>query len=211
MDASSLFTGLSRVAGMFDPVSWAVGIAGDCLGMDTKTRNLVRVIAGVVTLQPQTVLGGALGLLGEHLKEKPAQTEYHHATGTANCKPPAGYAASTARPPPAKPPPGQAQPQQQLPCIPHQSPSPVRSILDDPKLSIEEKISRLVDAMMSKLDKDILAQGKKLEGTEGADREKVMRDLQKLMEQRRQMHELASNTSAAFHGMCMTAIQNMRG
>jgi hypothetical protein len=208
MDASSLLLGLSRVAGMFDPASWAVGLAGECLGLDTKTRNLMRVIAGVVTLQPQTVLGGALGLLGEHLKEQSAHTEYH-ATGTANCAPPQGYAASPVRPPPPRPPPGQAQPQQ-LPCIPHHPPSPVRSILDDPSLSLEEKISRLVDAMLSKLDKDILDQGAKLDGAEGADREKVMRDLQRLMEQRRQMHDLASNTSAAFHGMCMTAIQNMR-
>ena len=209
MDASSVLNGLSKMAGAFDPASWVVNLAGDALGLDGKTKNLLRVIAGVVTFQPGTALGGALCLLGEQLHEQAAQTECHGSSQLRLATPP-GY---------APPPPGSPQPppvngcpgQPSVPAMPYQQPSPLRGILDDPTLSLEEKLSRIVDVMMSRLDKDILEQGKKLDGAEGADREKVMRDLQRLMEQRRQMFDLASNTSTAFHGMCMTAIQNMRG
>ena len=203
MDPSSLLSGLSQGLGMLDPASWVINFASDKLGLDGHTRNLVRVIAGVITFQPQTVLGGALGLLGEHLKETAAHTELP--PRPPSCSPPPGYASPR---PGCAPPPGQAHAATPLPQPPA---NPLQGILDDPTLGLAEKIARIVDAVLGQLDKAILDKGEALSRADGSDREKLMRDLQKLLEQRRQMNDLASNSSAAFHGMCMTAIQNMRG
>jgi len=205
MDASSVLSGLSQAVGMFDPTSWVINLVSDKLGLDGETKNLIRVIAGVITFQPQTVLGGALGALGDHLKEMEAHTELP--PFPPGCTPAPGYA-----PPPSapgfKPPPGQAH------CAPPPPPgsdNPVAGILSDPTIGLEEKIARIVDAVLGQLDQSILDKGDALSKADGQDREKLMRDLQRLMEQRRQMNDLASNSAAAFHGMCMTAIQNMRG
>ena len=214
MDPSSLLTGLSQAVGAFDPTSWVINFASDKLGLDSEAKNLVRVIAGVVTFQPQTVLGGALGLLGDHLKETSALTELPPVP--PGCTPVPGYAAPPPPPPRTPvapgclPPPGQPHGTTPHP-LPPPTGNPVAAILNDPTLSLEEKISRIVDAVLGQLDQAILDKGEALSKADGQDREKLMRDLQRLMEQRRQMNDLASNSSAAFHGMCMTAIQNMRG
>jgi hypothetical protein len=213
MDVSSVLTGLSQVVGIFDPASGVINFASDKLGLDSETKSLVKVIAGVVTFQPQLVLGGALGLLGESLKGETAHTELPPVP--PGCTPIPGYAAPPRPPPPAPtctPPPGVAQLAPPLPQLPPSaSCNPVAGILNDPTLSLEEKIARILDAVLGQLDQAILDKGEALSKADGQDREKLMRDLQRLMEQRRQMNDLASNSSAAFHGMCMTAIQNMRG
>ncbi|MBM4381043.1 MAG: hypothetical protein FJ086_17360 [Deltaproteobacteria bacterium] len=215
MDPSSLLSGLSQVVGVFDPTTWVINFASDKLGLDGEAKNLVRVIAGVVTFQPQTVLGGALGLLGEHLKEQEALAELPPVP--PGCTQMPGYAPPPPPRPPSPPggcapPPGEAHFFTPLPLPPPPGQgNPVAGILQDPSLCLEEKIARIVDAVLGRLDQAILGKGEALSKSDGQDREKLIRDLQRLMEQRRQMNDLASNSAAAFHGMCMTAIQNMRG
>jgi hypothetical protein len=104
----------------------------------------------------------------------------------------------------------------------------VRDILQDPTLSIEDKIQMLLMSLMQNMDEEILqtmddlaaAQDKRAgikneKGNEkklaDADRnlEFIQARLQKLIEKRKLMFELMSNMSTKFHEMARTAISNL--
>lgn len=109
--------------------------------------------------------------------------------------------------------------------------SSVRDILNDPSLSLEEKISLIMNSLLDNIDSQIeqsmddLASaqdriGMKKEESEGngpykgetADTrkaEKINQRLQKLIEQRKAMNDLLSNMSTKFAEMNHIAIQNL--
>ncbi|XXF76667.1 hypothetical protein P2318_26965 [Myxococcaceae bacterium GXIMD 01537] len=105
----------------------------------------------------------------------------------------------------------------------------VRDILNNPNLSIEEKIQAILMALEQNIDDEILktmddlaaAQDKRagIENNEGnkkalqdADRnaEFIQMRLQQLMEKRKAMFDLMSNMSSKFNEMAKTAISNLR-
>lgn len=102
----------------------------------------------------------------------------------------------------------------------------IRDILNDPSLSIEEKLQLVLARLMEGTDDQILstmdelaqAQARKAglasddkEGLAQAQRgeELINMRLQKLIERRKQMFELMSNLSEKFNEMAKTAIQNL--
>ncbi|PTL78587.1 hypothetical protein [Vitiosangium sp. GDMCC 1.1324] len=107
--------------------------------------------------------------------------------------------------------------------------SGVRGIVNDPSMSMEEKIEAILSGLTEKLDDEILktmddlaaAQDQKAgisneKGNEkkaaDADRniEKLNLRLQKLIERRKNMFEMASTLSMKFNEMAKTALSNMR-
>lgn len=103
--------------------------------------------------------------------------------------------------------------------------SKMSSILNDPNMSLEEKVQAMIDSMMSNIDGELgevmteldKAYSKKVDGKDNnavqskqGSIEKLQRKLQQLMERRRQMVELASNMSKNFNDMAMAAIRNMK-
>ncbi|WP_395818727.1 hypothetical protein [Archangium minus] len=110
-----------------------------------------------------------------------------------------------------------------------QASSSVRGIINDPSMSLEEKIEAILMALTEKLDNEILqtmddlaaAQDAKAgisneKGNEkkaaDADRniEKINLRLQKLIEKRKNMFEMMSTLSMKFNEMAKTALSNMR-
>ena len=97
----------------------------------------------------------------------------------------------------------------------------VREILDDPSLSLEDKIQLMLQQISDGLDKDILdtlsaQDSAKASGSGQADQVKAQKDseqlqlkLQKLIERRKQMFDLMTNMSEKFNEMSKAAIQNM--
>lgn len=110
-----------------------------------------------------------------------------------------------------------------------QANSSVRGIINDPSMSLEEKIEAILMSLTEKLDDEILqtmddlaaAQDAKAgisneKGNEkkaaDADRniEKINLRLQKLIEKRKNMFEMMSTLSMKFNEMAKTALSNMR-
>jgi hypothetical protein len=109
----------------------------------------------------------------------------------------------------------------------------IRDILNDPTLSLEEKIQLILNALLDKIDSQIedtmdaladaqdragATKDKRTEGNKSQyaseakdDREveRVTQRLQKLMEQKKAMNDLLSNMSMKFAEMTRTAINNM--
>jgi hypothetical protein len=105
----------------------------------------------------------------------------------------------------------------------------VKSILDNPNMSIEDKIQAILAAITQDTDGEILDVMRDLAskrderatlGTSDEDKKKLAKldtsmqelelRLQKLMEKRKAMFELMSNMSSKFHEMAKTAISNLR-
>lgn len=102
------------------------------------------------------------------------------------------------------------------------------AIIDDPNLSLEEKIQLVLSKLMEQLDAEIMetmdAQAKAADGKGGgkaggtdeaaghkskANAEKLQLKLQQLMERRKQMFELMTNMSMKFNEMAKAAISNL--
>lgn len=107
--------------------------------------------------------------------------------------------------------------------------SSVRSILDNPNMSIEDKIQAILMNISQETDGEILGVMRDMAsarderatlGTSEADRKKAAKlessmqelelRLQKLMEKRKAMFDLMSNMSSKFNEMAKTAISNLR-
>lgn len=105
----------------------------------------------------------------------------------------------------------------------------VRDILDNPQMSIEDKIQAILGSINRDTDGEILDVMRDMAsardeqaalGTSDADRKKAAKletsmqelnlRLQKLMEKRKAMFDLMSNMSSKFHEMAKTAISNLR-
>ncbi|WP_426754286.1 hypothetical protein [Myxococcus sp. Y35] len=105
----------------------------------------------------------------------------------------------------------------------------VRSIVDNPNMSIEDKIQAILMSISSDTDEEILDVMEQMAnvrdqratlGTSEADRktgaklESSMQELelrlQRLVEKRKAMFDLMSNMSSKFHEMAKTAISNLR-
>ncbi len=111
--------------------------------------------------------------------------------------------------------------------------SPVKGIIEDPSLSLEEKIELILMQIMSGLDQQVLdtmnaleaatrklgeEKDKAAQGSADANKklaeaqlsvDRLTMQLQKLMERRKQMFELLSNMTAKFHDMARTALSNL--
>lgn len=107
--------------------------------------------------------------------------------------------------------------------------SSVKGIINDPSLSIEEKIEAILMALTERMDDDILktmddlaaAQDRQSGIKNGKGDEKALADaqrdvdriqvrLQKLIEKRKMMFEMMSTLSMKFNEMAKTALSNMR-
>jgi hypothetical protein len=105
----------------------------------------------------------------------------------------------------------------------------VRSILDNPHMSIEDKIQAILMSITRDTDGEILDVMRDMAtardeqatlGTSDADKKRAAKldtsmqelnlRLQKLMEKRKAMFDLMSNMSSKFHEMAKTAISNLR-
>lgn len=105
----------------------------------------------------------------------------------------------------------------------------VRSILDNPHLSIEDKIQAVLAAISENTDGEMVDVMRQMAsardeqatlGTSDADKKRAAKletsmqelnlRLQKLMEKRKAMFDLMSNMSSKFHEMAKTAISNLR-
>jgi hypothetical protein len=105
----------------------------------------------------------------------------------------------------------------------------VRGILDNPQMSIEDKVQAILGSINRDTDGEILDVMRDMAsardeqatlGTSEADRKKAAKletsmqelnlRLQKLMEKRKAMFDLMSNMSSKFHEMAKTAITNLR-
>jgi hypothetical protein len=107
--------------------------------------------------------------------------------------------------------------------------SSVKSILDNPNMSVEDKIQAILMSISQNTDDELLGvlndmadqrDQRATLGTSDADKKKAAKidssmqelelRLQKLMEKRKAMFELMSNMSSKFHEMAKTAISNLR-
>jgi hypothetical protein len=107
--------------------------------------------------------------------------------------------------------------------------SSMRGIINDPNMSLEEKIEAILMALTEKMDGEILqtmddlaaAQDKQASIKNGKGDEKALSDsqrdidrinlrLQKLVEKRKTMFEMMSTLSMKFNEMAKTALSNMR-
>jgi hypothetical protein len=107
--------------------------------------------------------------------------------------------------------------------------SSVKGIINDPSLSLEEKIEAILMALTERMDGDILATMDDLAAAQdrqsgiknGKGDEKALADaqrdvdriqmrLQKLVEKRKMMFEMMSTMSMKFNEMAKTALSNMR-
>ncbi|MFY0570699.1 hypothetical protein ACN28E_43670 [Archangium lansingense] len=107
--------------------------------------------------------------------------------------------------------------------------SSMRGIINDPSMSLEEKIEAILMALTEKMDGEILqtmddlaaAQDKQASIKNGKGDEKALSDsqrdidrinmrLQKLVEKRKMMFEMMSTLSMKFNEMAKTALSNMR-
>jgi hypothetical protein len=107
--------------------------------------------------------------------------------------------------------------------------SSVRSIIDNPNMSIEDKIQAVLMSISKDTDDEILEVMRDMSsqreeraglGTSEADRKKAAKldssmqelelRLQRLMEKRKAMFDLMSNMSSKFNEMAKTAISNLR-
>ena len=123
----------------------------------------------------------------------------------------------------AKPPSGSA------PSTGGSASSSVKGIINDPSLSLEEKIEAILMALTERMDGDILktmddlaaAQDRQSGIKNGKGDEKALADaqrdvdriqmrLQKLIEKRKMMFEMMSTLSMKFNEMAKTALSNMR-
>jgi hypothetical protein len=105
----------------------------------------------------------------------------------------------------------------------------VKSILDNPNMSVEDKIQAILMGIAENTDDELLGvlndmadqrDQRATLGTSDADKKKAAKidssmqelelRLQKLMEKRKAMFELMSNMSSKFHEMAKTAISNLR-
>ncbi|NTX59124.1 hypothetical protein HUA74_00460 [Myxococcus sp. CA051A] len=108
--------------------------------------------------------------------------------------------------------------------------SSARSIVDNPNMSIEDKVQAILGSISTETDAEILqvmesmasaGEDRASLGTSDADKKKAatldgnMRELelrlQRLLEKRKSMFDLMSNMSAKFNEMAKTAISNLRG
>ncbi|AGC47688.1 hypothetical protein MYSTI_06415 [Myxococcus stipitatus DSM 14675] len=107
--------------------------------------------------------------------------------------------------------------------------SNVRALIDDPRMSIEDKVQAILGAISSETEDEILevmgqmasaGENRAVLGTTDADKRaaaKIDGDmralelrLQRLVEKRKSMFDLMSNMSAKFNEMAKTAISNLR-
>ena len=107
--------------------------------------------------------------------------------------------------------------------------SSVKSILDNPNMSVEDKIQAILMSISQETDDELLGVLNEMAdqrdqratlGTGDEDKKKLAKietsmqhlelRLQKLMEKRKAMFELMSNMSSKFHEMAKTAISNLR-
>ncbi|WP_342375794.1 hypothetical protein NVS55_31530 [Myxococcus stipitatus] len=107
--------------------------------------------------------------------------------------------------------------------------SNVRALIDDPRMSIEDKVQAILGAISSETEDEILevmgqmasaGEDRAVLGTTDADKRaaaKIDGDmralelrLQRLVEKRKSMFDLMSNMSAKFNEMAKTAISNLR-
>lgn len=106
--------------------------------------------------------------------------------------------------------------------------SKLSGILNDPSMTLEEKLNALMDKITDDIDSELgetmkeldaaYSKDTKTDGKEDASKaqkkqgaiDKITRKLQQLMERRKQMTELATNMSKSFNDMAMAAIRNMK-
>ncbi|QSQ23811.1 hypothetical protein JY651_02160 [Pyxidicoccus parkwayensis] len=107
--------------------------------------------------------------------------------------------------------------------------SSVKGIIDNPNMSVEDKIQAILMSISENTDDELLGVLNEMAdqrdqratlGTSDADKKKAAKidssmqelelRLQKLMEKRKAMFELMSNMSSKFHEMAKTAISNLR-
>jgi len=105
----------------------------------------------------------------------------------------------------------------------------VKGILDNPNMSIEDKIQAILMSISENTDDEVLGVLNEMAstrdqqatlGTSEADKKKAAKletgmhelnlRLQRLMEKRKAMFDLMSNMSSKFHEMAKTAISNLR-
>ncbi|MFY1830014.1 hypothetical protein ACN47A_29130 [Myxococcus fulvus] len=113
---------------------------------------------------------------------------------------------------------------------PSKAGSSVRGIVDNPRMSIEDKVQAILGAISSDTDDEIMevmeqmataGEDRATLGSTDVDKKKAakldgdMRELelrlQRLLEKRKAMFDLMSNMSAKFNEMAKTAISNLRG
>ncbi len=134
---------------------------------------------------------------------------------------------------PSPPPTGNAGPPASSPggaCGASGAGSSAKGIINDPRLSLEEKINAILTSLTEKMDDEILqtmdnlaaAQDRKAgisndKGSEKAltesqrDIDRLSMRLQQLVEKRKTMFEMMSTLSMKFNEMAKTALNNMRG
>jgi hypothetical protein len=100
------------------------------------------------------------------------------------------------------------------------SSSSLSNIINDPSLSLEEKIQQILTAIMDRADAEILSLTEQLSEAENKERsgkgenkgpsvQNLQLKLQQVMERRKQMFELMTNMSSKFNEMAKSAIQNL--
>jgi hypothetical protein len=132
-------------------------------------------------------------------------------------------------PPPVAGAPQPPSPKKPPPRVGGQAPGGISEIINNPSLSLEEKIMLILQQIMDDADKEVLATMDKLDKERSARAKEAAKDkpdqeaissfdsamektqmrLQNLMEKRKRMFDLQSTMSNKFHEMAKTAIQNL--
>ncbi|HYO54513.1 hypothetical protein [Archangium sp.] len=188
-----------------------IDAAGNALGLPPVITNAAKALVGAITGNVLLVASGAMGLAQELTRNPPATTEYRAPKdGTLACE---GYAKK----------PGHGA------SAVGTSGSSMKGIINDPHMSLEEKIEAILMNLTQKMDDEILqtmddltaAQDKQARIKNGKGDEKALTDaqrdidrismrLQKLVEKRKMMFEMMSTLSMKFNEMAKTALSNMR-
>jgi hypothetical protein len=192
-----------------------IDAAGNALGLPPAITHAAKTVVGAMTGNVLLAASGAMGLAQELTRNPPATTEYRAPRDdTLACE---GYAR---RPGPGHPVVGTTG------CTGGPG---MRGIINDPCMSLEEKIEAILMNLTQKMDDEILqtmddlaaAQDKQSRIKNGKGDEKALTEaqrdidrismrLQKLIEKRKMMFEMMSTLSMKFNEMAKTALSNMR-
>jgi hypothetical protein len=121
---------------------------------------------------------------------------------------------------------GTTEPERPAPAPAPQPRCSARNIIDDPTLSVEEKVQLILQQISETIDDELLATMEQLEaanlhraelssddktGLANSDNsiQRITMRLQKLVERQKQMFELMSTMSSKFNEMCNHALNNL--
>lgn len=210
--------GLTGTAMGFDPMNVAVNAICEGMGADEQTKNVVKLVVGLATSNYLMAADGAIGI---------AQSEITKAEGGAKTE---VWADATK----AKPCPGYSINPNDA-WVPQDLSSSIKDIMNNPSMSIEEKIMLILQLLTSELDNQLLETTSKLEratkdraqlaheasktdssaeakgalAAQDTNIQSLQMQMQRLLERRTQMFQLMSTLSSNFNQMAMCAIQNM--